>query len=375
MIVVGGGIAACTVALALRRRGCQVTIVQAPGLAGAATPASAGMIAPQYESHPADPTFRLGVASARLYPEFVSGLNALAGGEVELLGGGMLVANYSSSEREAAAVAVRGQRAEGLEAEVLDTAAALRIDPAASRDVDSFLWLPDSTRLDCRLLSENLARAIDATGVRRVSARAVGLTVEGGRAGGVRLADGAVVKGTGVVLAAGCWSAGLAGLPRRLPVRPVRGQILRLASARLPTGPVLADHAGRYLVPRAGGALAGSTMDEAGFEPEVTDVGRASIRDAVRRLCPAAGEAAADAAWAGLRPVSDDGSPIVGPDPDLEGLHYATGYGRSGILLAPLLAEIVADLALAREPGAEWQAFSIDRFEGVAAAVRSPDRE
>jgi glycine oxidase len=176
------------------------------------------------------------------------------------------------------------------------------------------------------------------------------------------------VEGAGVVLAAGCWSGKLRGLPRRLPVRPVRGQILRLASDRLPTDPVLADHGGRYLVPLAGGALAGSTMDESGFEAEVTEAGRASIRGAVRGLCPDAGEAAVAEGWAGLRPVSDDGAPIIGPDPELKGLFYATGYGRSGILLSPLLAEFVADLALGREPDIRWRALSIERFDGMAAA-------
>jgi len=190
---------------------------------------------------------------------------------------------------------------------------------------------------------------------------------EGDRATGIRLEDGGSVEGSGVVLAAGCWSRELAGLPRHLPVRPVRGQMLRLASGRLPTGPVLADHAGRYLVPRPGGALAGSTMDEAGWVPEVTEVGRAFIRNSSRRLCPAAGDAAIVEEWAGLRPLSDDGVPIVGPDPELAGLSYATGYGRSGILLAPLVAEIVADLALGREPGIAWRAMSIDRF-GAADA-------
>ena len=103
-------------------------------------------------------------------------------------------------------------------------------------------------------------------------------------------------------------------------------------------------------------------MVEVGYSAEVTDTGEKAIRAAVGRLCPAAAEARARETWAGLRPVSEDGRPIAGPDPELDGLHYATGYGRSGILLAPLLADAVADLTLGREPAIAWEPLSVGRF-------------
>ena len=362
MIVVGGGIAGCTVALALRERGSQVTLVRAPDLVGTATDASAGMVVPQYETAPSDPTFRLGVESHARYPGFLADVSARSGSDVSLEGGGMLVANQTPSEHEAASRAARAHRAEGLESEVLDAADARKLAPVVDPETRSFLWFPAAARLDCRRLATALWRAVDAAGVRLISGKAVGLLSAAGRAHGVRLEDGQTVRDAGVVVAAGCWSGELADLPRRLPVRPIRGQMLRLESDRLPRGPVLADHAGRYLIPRRGGAVAGSTMDEAGFESEVTAAGRASIRRAAGRLCPAAAHAAIVEEWAGLRPVSDDGMPIIGPDPDEERLFYATGYGRSGILLAPRLAEMVADLALGREPDAGWKALSISRW-------------
>ena len=362
MVVVGGGIAGCSVALALRERGSPVTLIQPPRSGGAATPASAGIIAPQYESDAADPTFWLGVESRSRYPDYLAGVNALAGSDVRLEGGGMLVANHTGAEHEAAGAAASAQRALGLEVEVLDAPEAARLEPSVAPEVRSFLWFAEAFRVDCGHYAAALVRATKAAGARLVSGRAVGLQRESGRVHGVKLEDGSVATGDGVVLAAGCWSGQIAGLPDRVPVRPVRGQILRLASDALPTGPVLADHAGRYLVPRAGGALAGSTMDEVGFEAEVTEAGNDAIRRAVGRLCPAASGAVAAEEWAGLRPVSDDGVPIIGPDPGLGGLFYATGYGRSGILLAPILAETVSDLALGLETGAGWDALAIERF-------------
>jgi glycine oxidase len=365
VIVVGDGIAGSTVALALRRRGSPVTLIGGCEHPGAATPAAAGMIAPQYESAPSEPTFQLGLESRRRYPDFLDRLLEIAPGDVGLVAGGMLVANLDAAERERAIGAARAHRREGLEATVLDGEAGCQIEPAASPEVDSFLWLPCEARLDARRLAETLHRGVEAAEVRFEVGPAVTVVRDGDSVAGVRLGAGDLVRGSAVVIAAGAWSADIDGLPHRLPVRPVRGQMLRLASEALPVGPVLADHAGRYLVPAGDGALAGSTMEEAGFTVEVTESGVAAIRRAVRRLCPAADRSAVAESWSGLRPVSDDGAPIVGPEPELAGLFYATGYGRSGVLLAPLMAEAVADLALGREPDIAWRPLSIERFRGA----------
>ncbi len=362
VIVVGGGIAGCTVALALRRRGSEAVLVDVPGLDGAATPASAGMVAPLYETDPAEPTFGLGVESRARYPGFLASVNELAGGDVALEDGGMLVANLCSAEDGEAAMLAESLRAKGHTAEILAAAEAARLEPSVARDARSFLWLPNAVRVDCRRLLDALRQACLASGVDAVDGRAAGVLARGERARGVRLEDGRTAEGDGVVVAAGCWSGRLDGLPGRIPVRPIRGQMLRLEAENLPGGPLLADHAGRYLVPRPGGALAGSTMEEAGYAADVTASGEAAIREAVGRLCPAAAAAPVTESWAGLRPVSEDGRPVVGPDPRLQGLHYATGYGRAGILLAPLLADAVADLALGSEPEIAWEALSIDRF-------------
>ena len=362
VIVVGGGIAGRTVALALRGRGSEAVLVDAAGLDGAATPASAGMVAPLYETDPAEPDFGLGVESRARYPGFLASVNDLAGSDVALEEGGMLVANLSEAEEGEAAIRAESLRTKGHAAEILAADKAARIEPSVARDATSFLWFPNAVRVDCRRLLDALRIACIESGVDDVDGRAVGVLASGETTRGVRLEDGRTVDGDAVVVAAGCWSGRLDGLPGRLPVRPIRGQILRLESEDLPGGPLLADHAGRYLVPRAGGALAGSTMEEVGYAADVTAGGEEAIREAVGRLCPAAAAAPATESWAGLRPVSEDERPIVGPDPGLPGLLYATGYGRAGILLAPLLADAVADLALGTQPDIAWEALSIERF-------------
>jgi glycine/D-amino acid oxidase-like deaminating enzyme len=106
-------------------------------------------------------------------------------------------------------------------------------------------------------------------------------------------------------------------------------------------------------------------MEEVGFRDEVTDEGRAAIIDSVLTLYPELVEARIVERWAGLRPLTPDAWPILGPDPALEGLCYATGYGRNGILFAPLAARVVADLVLGGETEWNWEPLGVQRFRGI----------
>ncbi|MFB6368624.1 MAG: NAD(P)/FAD-dependent oxidoreductase, partial [Gemmatimonadota bacterium] len=143
---------------------------------------------------------------------------------------------------------------------------------------------------------------------------AASLRTEGGRAVGVVTREGERIDAGAVVVAAGAWSPRIGGLPRELPVRPVRGQIFRLEPGSAPPRPLLADHGGMYAVPREDGTvLAGSTMEEAGFDDGVTEEGRRSVLAAVSELAPPLGDAGVAESWAGLRPVAGDDRPILGP--------------------------------------------------------------
>jgi len=148
-----------------------------------------------------------------------------------------------------------------------------------------------------------------------------------------------------------------------VPVRPVRGEMLRFPPGAVDLAKLVTSHAGRYLVPRVDGSvLAGSTMADVGFDRTVSDEGVRTIHDGVVRLVPALADRRPSERWADVRPLSDDALPILGPDPELDGLVYATGYGRNGILLGPLSGAIVADLVLDGESRHDWRPFSIERF-------------
>jgi len=193
--------------------------------------------------------------------------------------------------------------------------------------------------------------------------RVAELVAASGSVRGVRLADGRLLEGDVVVLAAGAAAGTLAGLPRPVPVRPIRGHMLRYPAGVPAPQRLVASHDARYLVPRADGSLlAGSTMDDVGFDRSLSEDALRTVHDGAVRLIPALGGWQPAERWAELRPISADNGPILGPDPTLEGLFYAAGYGRNGILLGPLAGRMVAALVLGEDPPG-WRPFGIARFD------------
>jgi glycine oxidase len=181
-----------------------------------------------------------------------------------------------------------------------------------------------------------------------------------GRVAGVSTAAGLVAAET-VVIAAGAWSSLLEGIPRPIPVQPVRGQM-----AALPwpagVGRAIVYHKDCYLLARGNEAILGSTMEHVGYRPEVTSDGIAHILAASIALCPALVRSKIRRTWAGLRPVTPDGFPILGAEPRLPGLWYATGHGRNGILLAGITGVILSQLIAGSQPAHEVGALSATRF-------------
>ncbi len=362
-VVVGGGIAGAAVALELAGRGVAVTVVDATRPGGGATGASGGMLAPQYESGGRSPLFDLLVEARDFFPRFAEHVQALSGLSLHVRYDGMLVANFTAEEEAAAEASLGWQHAAGLAAEILAPAAARALEPGLAPAARSWLWLPGEGQADSQVLARALPDALAAAGVRVIAGRRVTeLASASGRVTGVRLGDGRLLEGDVVVLAAGAAVGTLAGLPRPVPVRPVRGHMLRYPAGVPAPRRLVASHDARYLVPRADATmLAGSTMDDVGFDRSLSEDALRTVRAGAVRLISALAAWEPAERWAELRPISADNDPILGPDPTLTGLFYAAGYGRNGILLGPLAGRIVARLILGEEP-AGWARFGIARF-------------
>lgn len=364
VIVVGGGIAGTAVAIELATRQARVTLVDKDQPGSGATGASAGMLAPQYEAHGPDAAFRFSVACREVYPSFVSRLEALASWKMGFREDGMLVANRTPAEEEEAQKDLAFQRELGLDGRILSASEARKIHSGVSADVESWVWLPGEGQVDAQRLAVALADAAHGAGADLVRGGEVtAVEVEGGRISGVRISGSRVIRGDAVVLAAGAWARQVQGLPRELPVWPMRGQMLRLLPPEPLPWPLVCSHDGRYLVPRENGSiLVGSTMEDVGFEDRVTEEGREQLAELAASLIPSLADSTLVEAWAGFRPMSADRKPILGPDPELEGLFYAAGHGRNGILYAPLVGSSVADLVLKGHTELPWEDFGVRRF-------------
>ena len=364
VLILGGGVAGCAAAMELAARGAAVTLVDRDQPGTGATGASAGILAPQYEASGPGHRFRLQVQSLDLWPGFAGRIEAHTGWSVGYRTDGLLVANRSREEEDEALEALAWQHELGLPGEIVTPQEARRLHCGVGGRLRSYVWLPRGHQVDSQRLASALADAVRGAGGRVLSGRpATGILTEQGQAVGIVLEDGTRLDAAWVVVAAGSWSSLLGGLPRPLPVRPVRGQILRLQPEEPSSWPLLADHQGRYLVPRENGTLlVGSTMEEVGYDDGVTDAARTYLTEIALELYPGLERARVVERWAGLRPMTPDTQPVLGPEPTLEGLVYATGFGRNGILLAPLAAKVVAELVLDGSSTVEWEPWGVQRF-------------
>jgi glycine oxidase len=341
VLVAGGGLIGLAVAWRAAGRGLTVTVVdEAPG--SGASLAAAGMLAPLTEAAYGEEALRaLSRESLARYPAFLADL----GGTVDLRTAGTLEVGFDADDMAALDRLHAYYQESGLPVERLTGSQARRREPALSPRVRGALHAPSDHSIEPRGLHAALLAAAVAAGVHIVQSRIASLVVTGGRATGLRLADGASLTAGTVVLALGAWSGSLPGAPE-LPVRPVKGQVLRLRGDALLDGTVRALVRGQpvYLVPfGTDGLVVGATSEERGFDPTVTaGAVHTLLRDAIE-VVPDVAELELVETLARWRPGTPDNAPLLGPS-ELPGLVLATGHHRNGVLLTPATADAIAEL-------------------------------
>jgi glycine oxidase len=363
VIVVGGGVIGLTTAWELVRRGHAVDVVERGVPGREASWAGAGMLAPLAEARRTGAFLDLSLASFERHPAFAAALAEASGIQPEYRTAGKLLVACDDAQLQALQEHL-GTWAERFGVERLTGEEARRLEPALSPDVRDAFFIARDHQVDNRRLTRALWVAAARAGARVLHGNgAAAVLTEGSRVAGVRLQDGEELRARWVVVAAGAWSGQLDGLPRPVPTHPVRGQIANLFLVPPPlTRSVVTPDC--YIVARADGRiLIGSTMEHAGFRAHPTAAGIARLLAGALAAVPSLADAPLAGAWAGLRPGTPDELPILGPDPEVEGLVYATGHFRNGILLAPITAEIVADVIAGRTPSQPLAPFRPERFE------------
>ena len=374
VVVIGGGVIGLAVAWRAAQRGRSVCVLERGELGGGASYVAAGMLAPVTEADPGElALLELGLRSARAWPAFAAELADASGIDPGLRCCGALVVARDRDEAEALDRELALRRELGLAVQRLLPSAARRLEPALTPTTRLALAVPGDHATNPRATVTALAEAGRRVGAVMSTGRPVERILwQGAKIAGVRCADGTVIAAERVVVAAGAWSGGLAGLPARtFPLRPVKGQIMRL---RDPHGPGMLERIvrfeGGYIVPRGDGRyVLGATTEERGFDTTVTAGGLYELLRDAGELVPGLHELVVEETAAGLRPATPDNAPVLGRAEGAGGLVWATGHHRNGILLTPVTAEIVAD---ALDGIDAPDAFAAERFarataHGVAA--------
>ena len=372
--IIGAGVIGLGIAWRLATRGVPVAVFDKGACGAGASHAAAGMLAACAEAEPGEEALvTLGRASQARWPAFAAELKQASGVDVGLRPEGTLVVALTSDDQARLNHQLVFQQKLGLPLQWITAAETRRREPHLAGKLAGAVFSPEDTQVDNRKLAAALRIAAEAAGARISEQQAVKtISNDAGRIDGIVLADGRKVAADVVVLAAGAWSRSIDGLAPELrpPVRPIKGQMLALRMD--PTAPLLTHVVwapGAYLVPRLDGRLlVGATVEEKGYDTSLTAGGILTLLEAAWRVVPAVEELPIDEMWVGHRPGSRDDAPILGTGL-IDGLIYATGHHRNGILLTPITADAIAELVLEGAADPAIRPFSIERFGSLRAAA------
>jgi glycine oxidase len=364
--IAGGGIIGASIAFELAAEKLKVVLLdrRQPGME--ASWAAAGMLSPGPDSLEAIPLVPLAMESLRLYPEFIAAIEETSSLTTEFDRKGTLqVFSGPRAEADREWMVKEFHRA-NQKMQPLSADAARKMEKHLGPAGCVAAYLPEEATLDPRLLMKACLTAAECRGVEILAGCEVTSVLEdAGRCTGI-VAGTEKILAENVIAAAGSFTAGISSLARYAPTRPVRGQMLALRSKEIQLERVVRSEKG-YLVPRRDGRIiAGSTLEDAGFNKSVTPGGIRQILDGVLELVPGLANAEIIETWSGLRPGTPDTLPILGPT-DVKGLFTATGHYRNGILLAPVTAKLLRGWIAGGKTSVSTDLFSPLRFSAALA--------
>jgi glycine oxidase len=342
--VVGAGIVGCAIAHELACRGARVEMVDSRGVGRGATRASAGILAPQIEGHL--PELRsLATRSLAMYDEFIRRVESDSRRSLEYSRSGTLQVALDDAEAQVLARDAKSLGAGGVECSLMTGDVAKRMEPELSADITAALLVPTHGFVGAAPLTEALADAARARGVRMSTSAVLAIDAQS-RTPRVTTEEG-VVESDAVIVASGSWP--VRSRPMDPPeVKPIRGQLLKLRCEEPVASRVIWGQA-CYVVPWSDGTvLVGATVEDVGFDERPTVEAVRQLIGAAIALLPSIEGAHFEEVRVGFRPKTGDELPIIGPSDSMPGVFYALGHYRNGVLLAPLTASLMADLILDR---------------------------
>jgi glycine oxidase len=363
VVIVGAGIVGCSIAFELAKVGVRVCVLERGGIGEESSAAAAGMLSGQHGVTNFGARYQLHFEARELHAHLAGELRELTGIDVGFCRWGLLELLFTPGEIRAADRCAAAQTQAGLRVERLSRGETLTLEPAVTPDLQGSIRYEDEAHVHNGRLTIALAEAAQRTGAElRSGEPAVALIQEAGRVVGVRTSR-ETVSAEAVVVANGAWSSALLRpLGLMLPIKPMRGQMLAVRTVPRAVGQVIYGRH-MYLVPRPDGeTLIGATVEDVGFRKDVTLEGLEALIQAGRRIAPGMMGQPVVRTWAGLRPGSPDGLPLVGSVEGWPGLVLAVGHHRNGILLGPMTGMLVKQLLVDRRPPPYLDLLRPERF-------------
>ena len=362
VLIVGGGIIGLSIAEELTRRDVEVQIFERNPKTGAeASSAAAGILSPQGEAKGPGPLLDLLQAGYQMIPEAVARLESLTGMDLKFKAGGMLALALSDADEEELERAYSWQTKAGLQLDRVSGSEVKKLEPAVDGPVRWGIWWPQTSQIDNTRLVEAYRQAVERQGGKvQTGTPVTRFLTEADRVTGVETSKGKVF-GDWVVNCAGSWSGFDASFSLPVPTVPVKGQMLQFRTER-PWFQRIVRSTRVYFVQRSAKEIVvGTTVEQVGFDKEVTEEGRRSIQAGAKEMVSRIASVVPEKSWAGLRPGTPDELPILGPTP-FKNFLLATGHYRNGILLAPLTGRLIADWITRGGCSTDLSAFSVARF-------------
>jgi glycine oxidase len=369
VVIVGGGVNGGSIAFQLAKRGFKVALIEKDQLACKASHAAAGMLGAQTELTEDGPLFQLARKSRAMFPALADELRELSGIDIGLVNKGMLKIALTPEEKGEFKKIISLQRQLGEETSWLEPEELKKYEPELSDRILGAMYIPHDGQVSAPDLSMAFAKAAAVMGADIVEyTEVIGFILEHGTAKGVITNTGNIYADK-VIVTAGAWSGRLLkenGI--YISTYPVKGECFSVLTHKPLIEKTIFSH-GCYLVPKKGGRLVvGATMIKNTFDEQVSLGGLSGLMERAKVILPAIEKAKWEKAWAGIRPQTEDGLPIIGEHPEYEGLWIATGHYRNGILLSPITGLLIADL-IERKPVDEklLRAFSFERSSIIQA--------
>lgn len=363
-IIIGGGLIGMLTARALRRRGLSVGIIERGPFGREASWAGGGILSPLYPWRDAPAVSELAAAGAGLYPALARELAAATGIDPEWRPCGLLALDVNDHR-----LAIEWAHRRGFEMRAIAAQEIPALEPQIAGQKNTALYRPNVAQIRNPRLLKALQQELQNSGVKLLAEEeVVAIETQANRVSGLRTAKNTLYKCDSAVIANGAWSGKLLQqMGVELDIRPIRGQMILLQGA-----PGMLRHVvlqqGQYLIPRADGMIvAGSTVEDVGFDTATTEQGLQQLKESVARIAPALAKLPVVKHWAGLRPGCGQGIPYIGAHPQTEGLYANAGHFRNGIVMAPAAAELLAALMLG-------ETFPIDLIPYALTTKRSKDR-